>query len=117
MLINNSVDIVARNMTINCERWKEISFSAEYYRSGQKSLVPLSSDVTERGRPAQGHQDLHADRFDQLHKLRAKFPKIDVVTADTDGGCLALFQRARSSASAATTPCWPATPRRTRTRG
>ena len=27
-------------MTITCDRWNEIAFSGEYYRSGQKILVP-----------------------------------------------------------------------------
>ena len=34
-----SVDMVARNMSMTCDRWNEIAFSAEYYRSGQKVLV------------------------------------------------------------------------------
>ena len=38
-LEKGDVDIVARNMTINCDRWKQIAFSTEYYRSGQKILV------------------------------------------------------------------------------
>ncbi|HEX9371848.1 MAG TPA: transporter substrate-binding domain-containing protein, partial [Roseiflexaceae bacterium] len=33
-ITDGSVDIVARNMTINCARWEQIAFSAEYYRSG-----------------------------------------------------------------------------------
>lgn len=32
VLKDGSVDIVARNMTITCARWKEIAFSSEYYR-------------------------------------------------------------------------------------
>src|SRR5215217_6790901 len=37
------VDMVARNMTINCARWEQIAFSAEYYRAGQKLLVTRDS--------------------------------------------------------------------------
>ena len=32
VLQDRSVDIVARNMTITCARWKDIAFSSEYYR-------------------------------------------------------------------------------------
>src|SRR4051812_47692621 len=33
-LQNGSVDVVLRRMTINCERWKQINFSAVYYDAG-----------------------------------------------------------------------------------
>ena len=33
-------------MTINCVRWDQIAFSAEYYRSGQKTLVQRDSTAT-----------------------------------------------------------------------
>jgi polar amino acid transport system substrate-binding protein len=87
-----TVDIVARNMTINCARWKEIAFSAEYYRSGQKLLV-------QRDLKAESLSELSGQKvctpagstsFDNMVKAN---PKIIPVTADTDTGCLALFQQ------------------------
>jgi polar amino acid transport system substrate-binding protein len=96
VIMNNSVDIVARNMTINCDRWNQISFSAEYYRSGQKSLVPLSSDVKGVGELPRGTKICTPTGSTSFTNLRAKFPQIDVVTADTDGGCLALFQSGKA---------------------
>ena len=39
LLQAGEIDIVARNMTINCTRWEQIAFSAEYFHSGQKILV------------------------------------------------------------------------------
>jgi polar amino acid transport system substrate-binding protein len=41
------VDIVADTMTMNCERWKQVSFSSQYYAAGQRVLVPASSKVKE----------------------------------------------------------------------
>ena len=46
VLQNHEVDMVARNMTITCDRWKSIAFSAEYYLAGQKILVRKGSDIT-----------------------------------------------------------------------
>ena len=42
-LISNEVDIVAHTMTINCRRWKQIAFSAEYFFAGQRILVAKGS--------------------------------------------------------------------------
>ncbi|GJF34469.1 hypothetical protein KNE206_71690 [Kitasatospora sp. NE20-6] len=40
---NNEVDIIARTMSITCDRLKEVSFSVPYFRSGQQAVVPRSS--------------------------------------------------------------------------
>ena len=82
-LKDGSVDIVARNMTITCARWKEIAFSSEYYRSGQKVLVRLG-ETTDSGGPITGMEDLagqeglRAQRVDEhgqaahLHRHRGR---------------------------------------------
>lgn len=51
LLQNGTIDIVARTMTITCERWKQIAFSAEYYRAGQKVLVPVGSEAAKSATP------------------------------------------------------------------
>ncbi|RKT55038.1 glutamate ABC transporter substrate-binding protein [Saccharothrix australiensis] len=45
-LERGDVDVVVRTMTVNCERWRQVSFSTVYYQAGQRVLVPVSSDVT-----------------------------------------------------------------------
>jgi polar amino acid transport system substrate-binding protein len=45
LLQDNTVDIVALTMTINCERWKQIDFSTVYYDAGQRVLAPKASGV------------------------------------------------------------------------
>jgi polar amino acid transport system substrate-binding protein len=97
-LRNGSVDIVARNMTINCARWEQIAFSAEYYRSGQKVMVPANS-------AARSMADLDAKRskvcapagtssYDNL----ARYPNVVKVGSDTHTGCLVLFQQGKVDA-------------------
>ena len=95
-LKDGSVDIVARNMTITCARWKEIAFSSEYYRSGQKVLVRLG-EKTDSGAPIKGIEDLAGKKVcapngsTSMDKLRT-FTDIEAVGADTHTGCLVLFQ-------------------------
>ncbi|WP_326787737.1 glutamate ABC transporter substrate-binding protein [Streptomyces sp. NBC_00151] len=43
---HGKVDMVVRTMTINCERLKQVAFSAPYFKTGQQVLAPVSSDVT-----------------------------------------------------------------------
>ncbi|MDH6623466.1 polar amino acid transport system substrate-binding protein [Streptomyces sp. LBL] len=40
------VDMVVRTMTINCDRLREVAFSAPYFRTGQQVLAPKSSKIT-----------------------------------------------------------------------
>lgn len=91
-----TVDLIARNMTITCARWQQIAFSAEYYRSGQKLLVP-------RGSPARSLDDLKGQRVcaptgsTSLDQLR-KHPDVVAVPADTHTGCLVKFQQGQVDA-------------------
>jgi polar amino acid transport system substrate-binding protein len=91
------VDIVARTMTINCDRWKQVDFSTEYYRANQRVLVPLGS-------PAQGLQDLGGKKVcatagstsSSNIKAAASHPVAVEVSEWTD--CLAALQQGRVDA-------------------
>lgn len=95
-LQDGTVDIVARNMTMTCDRWEDIAFSAEYYRSGQKVLVSRDSD-------AQTLEDLAGQRVcapggtTSLAKLE-EVGGTEVVTAGSHTGCLILFQQGQADA-------------------
>ncbi|TWD79343.1 amino acid ABC transporter substrate-binding protein (PAAT family) [Kribbella amoyensis] len=96
-LEKNQVDIVARNMTINCERWQRIAFSAEYYRSGQKTLVPLDS-TAKSVKDLSGKTVCAPAGSTSLENLKKENPAVKPVTADTDTGCLVLFQQGKAYA-------------------
>ena len=91
-LQEGQVDMVARNMTINCDRWTQIAFSTEYYRSGQKILV-------RKGSKAKTLADLAGERVcapkgtSSMTNLVAKAPEAIAVGADNHTGCLVLFQQ------------------------
>ncbi|WP_350281059.1 glutamate ABC transporter substrate-binding protein [Kribbella sp. HUAS MG21] len=95
LLEEGKVDIVARNMTINCERWKRIAFSAEYYRSGQKTLVQRDSTATSLTQLS-GKTICAPAGSTSLDNLKKANPQIKAVTADTDTGCLVLFQQGKA---------------------
>jgi polar amino acid transport system substrate-binding protein len=96
-LEKGDVDIVARNMTINCDRWKQIAFSTEYYRSGQKILV-------RKGSKANSLSDLAGQKVcapigtSSMDNLIKEAPKAIPVGADTHTGCLVLFQEGQVAA-------------------
>ena len=90
-LQDGSADIVADVMTINCTRWGQISFSSQYYESGQKILVRKDS-------PAKSIQDLNGKRvcvakgstnFDNMKN----YPKVIPVGVDDISDCMVLFQQ------------------------
>jgi polar amino acid transport system substrate-binding protein len=97
VLQKHEVDIVARNMTITCERWKSIAFSAEYYQAGQKILVRKGSDITGLDSLA-GHKvcaPLGTSSMDNLIRLA---PDAEPVGADNHTGCLVLLQEGQVDA-------------------
>jgi polar amino acid transport system substrate-binding protein len=97
VLQNHTVDIVARNMTINCARWAQIAFSAEYYHSGQKTLVPLDSTAKTTKDPVLNGKTICAPAGStSLDNLKKENPQVIPITADTDTGCLVLFQSGKA---------------------
>lgn len=88
------VDIVVRNMTINCVRWQDIAFSAEYYRSGQKILVTdeLAAGGVDTPGELAGLRVCAPTGTSSLDNITKLSPDAIVVAAANHTGCLALFQ-------------------------
>ena len=91
LLQSGEVDLVARNMTITCARWEQVAFSAEYYLSGQKVLVPLGSTATSLADLA-GQRVCAPAGSTSLAKL-ADFPAVVPVSGTTHTDCLVKFQQ------------------------
>ncbi len=87
-----SIDVVSRNMTINCDRWKQIAFSSEYYRSGQKILVRRGSKVNSMAGLA-GQRVCAPNGTSSMDNLKKLSPKAIAVGSDNHTGCLVLFQQ------------------------
>ena len=92
VLQKDEVDVVVRNMTINCSRWESIAFSAEYYASGQKILVRKGSDITGLSTLA-GHKVCAPTGTSSLDNLRRLAPKATAVEAPNHTSCMVKFQQ------------------------
>ena len=99
LLKNREIDMVARNMSMTCDRWNDIGFSAEYYRSGQKVLVskalPGAKDLTLAD--LKGKRVCAPNGTTSLAKLQQVKGPV-VVTAGTHTGCLVLLQQGKADA-------------------
>jgi len=90
-LRDGRVDIVARNMTMTCDRWTQIAFSSEYYHSGLKILVPRGSTVTSL-EALKGKKVCAPYATSTMDKVKAT-PGVVPVGSATHTGCLVLFQQ------------------------
>lgn len=97
LLESHEVDLVVRNMTMTCDRWQKIAFSAEYYRSGQKLMARKGSGIT--GLETLADRRVCAPRAtSSLTQIQQVQPKAITVPADNHTGCLVLFQQGRVDA-------------------
>jgi polar amino acid transport system substrate-binding protein len=92
LLQEGEIDLVVRNMTINCARWEQIAFSAEYYRATQKVLLPA-------GTPYEGPADLAGKKVcaptgsTSVANIEEKEPEVETAEAANHTGCLIKFQQ------------------------
>ena len=91
VLTGHEVDLVARAFTVNCDRWQQIAFSAEYYHAGQKVLV--TSDSTATGLADLAGKKVCAPAGTTTLTRLEQYPQIEAVPAGTHTACLALFQQ------------------------
>lgn len=95
-----AVDIVARTMTINCDRWQQIAFSTEYYAAGLKVLVASDNAAQSLDElAAAGSRVCAPASTTTLAAIQAK-DGVEAVEAATHTGCLVLFQQGKVDAIA-----------------
>ena len=73
-LESGQVDLVARAMTMTCDRWKQIAFSSEYYRAGQKIMVRAGLEGHDARRPG-GQRVCAPNGTSSMDKLRRLQPE------------------------------------------
>ncbi|MBC2639588.1 MULTISPECIES: glutamate ABC transporter substrate-binding protein [unclassified Rhodococcus (in: high G+C Gram-positive bacteria)] len=91
-LQESMVDIVAKTMTITCDRKERVAFSSEYFAAQQRVLVV-------KGSPIHGAADLDGKRVcvvagtTSLTRLRQVAPKADILTVPMWSDCLVVLQQ------------------------
>ncbi|MDP2291284.1 MAG: transporter substrate-binding domain-containing protein [Actinomycetota bacterium] len=92
-LQSGEVDVVAHTMTINCTRWKQIAFSAEYFRAGQRVLVLKGSSYDGIDALAAAGASVCVPDGSTNQEALALYPEVDAVTVVDISDCLVLLQQ------------------------
>src|SRR5262245_19874151 len=94
---SGKVDLVVDTMTMNCDRWRQVSFSSQYYAAGQKVLVPASSNAT-------SIDDLHGQKVcavagsTSIANIAARASKPIPVSVHDWTDCLVMLQQGQVAA-------------------
>ncbi|WP_330290945.1 glutamate ABC transporter substrate-binding protein [Streptomyces sp. NBC_00576] len=80
------VDMIVRTMTINCDRLKEVAFSAPYFLTGQQVLAPKSSTIKGYDKTLDDKRICSAAGSTALEKLKADqaAKKAGIASADIE---------------------------------
>jgi polar amino acid transport system substrate-binding protein len=89
---NGTVDLVADNMTITCDRLTQVAFSSDYYNAGMTILVPANSHVTSIGQLG-GQRVCAAHGTTSINKIGQLVPHPIPVSVLNWTDCLTLLQQ------------------------
>ncbi|HWJ66135.1 MAG TPA: glutamate ABC transporter substrate-binding protein [Nocardioides sp.] len=95
LLEDQEIDLVARNMTMNCTRWTQIGFSAVYYNATQKVLVredDVAAFEKQGVRSLQGKNVCAPAGSTSIDNITRIQPDAVAVAAANHTGCLTKFQ-------------------------
>ncbi len=87
------VDLVARNFTMTCDRWKEVNFSAAYFQAAQDTLVSAATRTKTLQELGKAESTVCAPKGStSLNALPRLAPRAVPYGADQHTACLALMQ-------------------------
>jgi polar amino acid transport system substrate-binding protein len=94
---NGTVDLVADNMTITCDRLKLVAFSSDYYNAGMTILVPRSSPATSISKLG-GQRVCAARGTTSINEIGQLVPHPIPVSVQNWTDCLVLLQQGQVAA-------------------
>lgn len=89
---SGKVDIIARTMTINCDRIKQVAFSTAYFEAGQQVLVPKGSPVKAFDDSLKGKKVCTAEGSTAEAKVREEPHGSTLLTVPNHLDCLVRLQ-------------------------
>jgi polar amino acid transport system substrate-binding protein len=96
---NGGVDLVARNYTMTCERWKTVNFSGTYFQAAQQTLVRRGSSERSLAALGKAGRTICAPNSStSLDAIPRLAPGAKPYGADQHTACLALLQEGRVDA-------------------
>jgi polar amino acid transport system substrate-binding protein len=94
---SGTVDLVADNMTITCDRLEKVAFSSDYYNAGQTILVPSNSRVTSIHQLG-GQRVCAAAGTTSINEIGQQRPEPIPVSVQNWTDCLVLLQQGQVAA-------------------
>lgn len=94
---DGGVDLVARAFTMNCARWKDVSFSAVYFLAHQGLMVPARSTLTSLA-ALPGKTVCAPVGSTSLDNIKAKVPSVKTRGVANHTDCLVLLQQGKVDA-------------------
>ncbi|MFF7729765.1 glutamate ABC transporter substrate-binding protein [Streptomyces sp. NPDC008001] len=91
-LQTGKVDIVARTMTISCDRIAQVAFSTAYFETGQQVMVPKGSPVTAFDDSLKGKKVCTAEGSTAESKVREEPHGSSLLTVPNQLDCLVRLQ-------------------------
>ncbi|WP_433758463.1 glutamate ABC transporter substrate-binding protein [Nocardia sp. CA-135398] len=91
-LQNHVVDIVAKTMTVNCERRQKVSFSTVYLHANQRVLAVKNSGIRSLADLA-GKRVCIVSGTTSLDHMRREQPAATILTVPTWADCLVVLQQ------------------------
>ncbi|MGP3970928.1 glutamate ABC transporter substrate-binding protein [Streptomyces sp. 6N223] len=98
---DGDVDMVVRTMSITCERWDKVAFSAAYFETGQQLLAPRDSRITGVDESLSGHTVCSGEETtasDQLQARTQSIPDVELIHRGSHLDCLVAIQLGQADA-------------------
>jgi polar amino acid transport system substrate-binding protein len=95
------VDMVVRTMSITCDRWEDVAFSAAYFETGQQLLAPRNSGITGVDDSLSGHTVCSGEETtasEVLGKSTEDIPDVDLIERGSHLDCLVAIQLGEADA-------------------